>query len=114
MIDAGAQSPRESWLRMVLVDAGLPRPQTQIRVSDVYQTAFIDMGWEELRIGVEYNGDHHRSDRHQFVKDIGRYEMLSGLGWQIIRVVKEHGRAYIVERVREAFCRRGAPLAKSA
>jgi very-short-patch-repair endonuclease len=114
MIDAGAQSPRESWLRMVLVDAGLPRPQTQIRVSDGYQTAFIDMGWEELRIGVEYNGDHHRSDRHQFVKDIGRYEMLSGLGWQIIRVVKEHGRAYIVERVREAFCRRGAPLAKSA
>ena len=114
LLDAGAQSPRESWLRMVLVDAGLPRPQTQIRVSDGYQTAFIDMGWEQLRVGVEYDGDHHRSDRPQFVKDIGRYEMLSGLGWQIVRVVKEHSRAHIVRRVREALDRRGDPLAKSA
>lgn len=114
LMDAGAQSPRESWVRIVLTDAGLPRPQTQIRVTDGYQTAFIDMGWEEMRIGVEYDGDQHRSDRHQFVKDIGRYEMLSGLGWQIIRVVKEHSRAYIVQRVQEAFRRRSGPLAKSA
>lgn len=114
LLDPGAQSPRESWLRMVLIDAGLPRPQTQIRVSDGYQTAFIDMGWEELSIGVEYDGDQHRSDRTQFVSDIGRYEMLAGLGWQVIRVVKEHSRAYIVQRVHEAFRRRGGPLAKSA
>lgn len=114
LVDAGAQSPRESWLRMVLIDAGLPRPQTQIRVSDGCQTAYVDMGWEEVRIGVEYDGDHHRSDRFQFVKDIGRYEMLAGLDWQVIRVVKEHSRAYIVGRVHDAFRRRGGPLAKSA
>ena len=29
----GAQSPKETWLRLVLVQAGLPRPQTQIPVS---------------------------------------------------------------------------------
>lgn len=114
LLDPGAQSPRESWLRMVLIDAGLPRPQTQIRVTDGYQTAFVDMGWEHIRVGVEYDGDQHRSDRRQFVKDIGRYEMLSGLDWQIVRVVKEHSRGYIVQRVREAFHRRGGPLAKSA
>lgn len=33
LVDAGAQSPKETWLRLVLVRAGLPRPQTQIRWS---------------------------------------------------------------------------------
>jgi hypothetical protein len=26
----GAQSPKETWLRLLLIQAGLPRPQTQI------------------------------------------------------------------------------------
>ena len=34
LADAGAQSPKESWLRTVLVEAGLPRPQTQIPIHD--------------------------------------------------------------------------------
>lgn len=33
LFDAGAQSPKESWLRTIIVQAGLPRPQTQIPVS---------------------------------------------------------------------------------
>lgn len=106
LLDGGAGSPRESWLRLVLIDAGLPRPATQIRVSDGYLTAFIDMGWEEDRIGLEYDGDHHLSDRRQYVKDIGRYEMLEQLGWLVIRVVKEHSREVVLHRVREAFGRR--------
>lgn len=114
LTDAGSQSPRESWLRMVLIDAGFPRPQTQIKVSDDSMIAFIDMGWEKLKIGVEYDGDQHRSDRHQFVKDIARHEMLAGLDWQIVRVVKEHSRAFIVHRVREAFRRRSNWVAKPA
>lgn len=117
LLDPGAQSPRESWLRLLLIDGGFPRPQTQIMVSDGCSTAFVDMGWEQPKIGLEYDGDQHRSDRYQFVKDIGRHEMLGNLGWLVIRVVKEHRKAHILERVHEAFQRRGAPalaLAKSA
>lgn len=104
-VDPGAQSPKETWLRLVVTDAGFPRPRTQIRVSDGFSTAFIDMGWEGPRIGLEYDGDQHRSDRRQFVRDIGRHEMLNSLGWTIIRVVKEHSRAFIIQRVGEAFGR---------
>lgn len=114
LMDAGAQSPRESWLRMLLIDAGFPRPETQIMVTDASATAFIDMGWRQPRIGVEYDGDQHRSDRNQFVKDISRHEMLADLGWLIIRVVKEHSRVHIIERVQEAFRRRGNGFAKPA
>ncbi len=106
LLDPGAQSPRESWLRLLLIDAGFPRPQTQIRVAGPFRTAFVDMGWEDVRIGAEYDGDHHLSDRRQFVTDIGRHEFLAGRGWLIVRVVKEHSRANILTRVRDAFAHR--------
>jgi hypothetical protein len=32
LVDGGAASPRESWLRLIYIDAGLPRPTTQIPI----------------------------------------------------------------------------------
>lgn len=107
LMDAGAESPKESWLRLLLVDAGIPRPTTQIRVTDGAMTAFVDMGWEDLKIGVEYDGDHHRTSRRQFLRDIARIEMLERKGWIIVRVVIESHPADILQRVRHAFVRRG-------
>src|SRR6185312_13567677 len=65
LFDAGAQSPKESWLRVVLIEAGLPRPQTQIPVVDEFggPIAYLDMGWQDLKVAVEYDGEQHRSDR---------------------------------------------------
>jgi hypothetical protein len=114
LTDPGAQSPRESWLRLLLIDAGYPRPVTQIPVTDGYATAFVDLGWDEPKIGLEYEGAHHQTDRGQHVRDIGRYDMLEELGWLIIRVVKEHSRGYILRRVDDAFNRRQLPLPRSA
>lgn len=113
LLDAGAQSPRESWLRLLVTDTGFTRPVTQIEVRRAGFTAFIDMGWRAPMIGLEYDGEQHLSDRDRYVRDIGRHETLHQLGWLIIRVVREHSRAFILHRVREAFRRRGA-LAKSA
>jgi very-short-patch-repair endonuclease len=107
LIDAGAQSPKESWVRLILLDAGLPKPRTQIRISDGYSTAFIDLGWDEPKVGIDYDGDQHRSDRRQFVRDIGRYDMIERQGWIDLRVVAEHSATFIVQRVRDAFARRG-------
>jgi len=114
LVDPGAQSPRESWLRLLLIDAGYPRPMTQIPVSDGLTTAFVDLGWDKPKIGLEYEGAHHQLDRGQHVRDIGRYDMLEELGWLIIRIVKEHSRAYILRRVHDAFTRRRMSPAKSA
>lgn len=52
LMDAGAESPRETWLRLVLVRAGFRRPQTQIRIHDEYGqvTARADMGWETSKL----------------------------------------------------------------
>lgn len=106
--DAGAQSPKESWLRVVLTQAGLPRPQTQIPVDDGLGNvvAYLDMGWADVKVAVEYDGEHHRSDRRQYTRDIRRLELVERLGWIVIRVVAGDRPAEVLSRVRAALAHR--------
>jgi len=104
LVDGGAQSPKESWLRLLLVRAGFPRPQTQIPVRNEWgwAEAYLDMGWEDVKVAVEYDGDQHRSSRYQYVKDIRRLETLGRMGWIVVRVVAEDHPDDVIRRVREA------------
>lgn len=104
--DAGAESPKETWLRLLLIEAGFPRPRTQLPVRTGHRTYFLDMGWEDLMIAVEYDGDHHRTDRLQFARDIKRLEELADLGWIVIRVASGTPRREILERLSRAWNRR--------
>jgi hypothetical protein len=108
LVDPGAHSPKETWLRLLLIDAGLPRPETQIpvhdEVGDVF--AYLDMGWEQPKVAVEYDGDQHRSDRRQYRWDIRRLEKLERLDWIVIRVTAGDQPAEIMRRVRTALARR--------
>lgn len=110
LMDGGAQSPKETSLRLLAIDAGFPRPRTQIRVSDGFAEAFIDLGWDEPKIGLDYDGGQHQTDRRRFVHDIGRNELIDRQGWIDLHVVAEHTRAFIVYRLTEAFARRGHRL----
>ena len=110
LVDGGAQSPRETWLRLLLIEAGFPRPQTQLPVCDGTgkAIAYLDMGWEDLKVAVEYDGEQHRTDRRQYIWDVRRRELLDHLGWIVVRVVVGDRREDIVRRVREAIGRRAS------
>lgn len=103
LYDPGAESPKETWLRLLVVEAGFPRPRTQIPVKAGSRDYYLDMGWEDLKIAVEYDGDHHRTDRSQFAKDIRRLEDLAALGWIVIRVAAGTSRLEILTRLRRAW-----------
>jgi len=105
LVDAGAQSPKETWLRLLLSDAGFPRPTTQIPVlgEDGYPRYFLDMGWQDIMLAVEYDGDQHRTDRLQYVKDVERLEYIQRAGWTHVRVLAEHRGYDVVRRVRGAW-----------
>lgn len=108
LIDGGAASPKETWLRLLLIDAGLPIPATQIPVVDGYwPVAFLDLGWEQFKVAAEYDGDHHRTDRRQYAKDQRRLRKLEAFGWLVVRVIAEDKPDDIVRRVRAALRRRG-------
>ncbi|WP_046321000.1 hypothetical protein [Mycobacterium sp. UM_Kg1] len=108
LVDPGAESPRETWLRLLLIRAGFPRPTTQIPVYGKYRTlvAVVDMGWEEIKVGVDYEGDHHRRSARQFNHDIRRAEALAEMGWIDVRITKDDTVGGIVGRVGEARARR--------
>lgn len=111
LVDPGAESPRETWLRLLIIRAGLPRPQTQLPVYNEYGVliAEVDMGYEDLKIAFEYEGDHHRTLRRQFTKDIHRHEAMIELGWIVVRVTVEDTAANVIRRVRLALARRQSP-----
>lgn len=105
MMDGGAQSPKETWLRLLLVDAGYPRPQTQIPVLDDWGLAFafLDMGWSDLMIAVEYDGDQHRKDRTRYVWDERRLRRIIRAGWLHVKVIAEDRPSDILARVEAAW-----------
>lgn len=108
LVDGGAASPKETWLRLLFINAGLPVPATQIPVVDGYRyLAMLDMGWPELGVAAEYDGDQHRTDRRQHVKDQWRLRKLAELGWVIIRVIAEDDPGDVIERARRALLARG-------
>lgn len=88
LVDPGAESPQETRLRLLLVRSGLPKPTTQIPVTDEWGRVRrrIDMGWEDRLVGVEYDGEQHWQDARAYAADIERLEFLAARGWTIVRV----------------------------
>lgn len=108
LVDGGAASPQETRLRLLYVDAGLPRPETQVPVFDGRRAVrFLDLGWERFRVGSEYDGDVHRTDRRSYVKDVRLRPVIERLGWAVDHVIKEHRDDEIVERTRRNLLSRG-------
>jgi hypothetical protein len=78
------ESPGESWLRLRLLDAGFPRPQAQIRILDdqgrlVYR---LDLGYPDLKLGLEYDGqEFHDSPEAQKHDTRRRRRLDRQFGW---------------------------------
>jgi very-short-patch-repair endonuclease len=105
LADGGAESPKETELRLLLVRDGLPRPTTQIKVGK----RRIDMGWPRVKVGVEYDGGQHWTDPGKHAEDIERLEFLASQGWIIVRVSARqlHRQPQeVLRRVRDALSRR--------
>jgi very-short-patch-repair endonuclease len=99
-------------LRLLLIRAGFPWPQTQIAIRNDWGwiEAYVDMGWEDIKVGVEYEGGQHQTSRYQYRKDIRRLETVERhYGWILVRVVAEDHPAEVIRRVGEARASRAQP-----
>ena len=109
LVDGGAASPQETRLRLMFIDAGLPWPTTQITVVDRCgrHLRTLDMGWEDYKVAIEYDGEQHQTSRPQYVKDHWVLPQLAAMNWDVIQVIKEDHDADIVNRVCRALRERG-------
>jgi hypothetical protein len=114
LVDGGAESPYESLTRLLLIRAGFPPLETQIRVFDDHGFVFarIDMGWRQWQVGVDFEGAHHWSEPRQRSWDIERFARLPELGWNDVRLTSGilHNRPQsFLDRVGAALTARGCP-----
>ena len=82
LIRVGADSAPETFLRLALVDAGLPEPELQVRIvaGDPYSPS-ADLGYRARRIAIQYDGGHHLT-REQQSRDNHRDACFHSAGWQ--------------------------------
>ena len=79
--------PPESRLRVRLVHAGIPRPQTQVVITrDGRFVARCDLGWAEFRVAVEYDGLWHAESASQIHADRRRLNDLVAADWVVLHV----------------------------
>jgi hypothetical protein len=77
-----AESPMETRLRMLLMLAGLPRPEVQVDVHDE-EGGFLarpDLLYRLQRLAIEYDGGNHRD---RMVDDNRRQNGLTGAGLRL-------------------------------
>jgi hypothetical protein len=88
--DPRPESPAESWVRMSIIDAGLPTPEIQYSVVvDGTERYRLDLAYPLHRICVEYDGvDFHTAadDRNA---DEKRREWLREQGWTVLVLTKD-------------------------
>ena len=79
-----AESPMETRLRMLLVLAGLPRPEVQVSLygDDGQFLARPDLLYRAQRLAVEYDGGNHRD---RMIDDNRRQNGLIGAGLRLLR-----------------------------
>ncbi len=108
LVDPGAESPQETRVRLLIIRAGYPPPETQIPVYNEYGVLIgeVDMGWRDLKIAVDYEGKHHRMSREQFDKDIRRIRDLTEADWIVIRVTVQDTEATILRLLADAWASR--------
>lgn len=107
LLDPGAESPKETWLRLLVIRSGYPRPRTQIPVPkpDTSGMYFLDMGWEDIMLALEYDGGQHWDNSKRIAYDIKRAEDLREIGWSVVHVMKEHRAADVLNRLGRAWAR---------
>jgi hypothetical protein len=81
---APAESPMETRLRCLLIQAGLPRPEVQVTLRDgsARFAGRVDLYYPDARLVLEYDGGNHRE---RLVADDRRQNVLVNSGYRLLR-----------------------------
>lgn len=87
----GVDSPQETDLRLLIVRAGLPEPEVNVKryAADGSYLGKPDLGYGWCRLALEYQGDHHRTDLETWRYDLARRERFEDEGWRVVLVSRQ-------------------------
>jgi hypothetical protein len=84
-IDHQSASAGESWLRLRVIDAGFPRPESQLEIVDAAGVRrFLDLGYRRLKVGIEYDGRQFHTADPDVVHDGDRRQQIEAIGFVLV------------------------------
>lgn len=91
LADDGAESPGESAARFVVLRDGFAVPRTQMPIETRLGTFWADLGWEEWKLVLEYDGrtKYVGQETERFMQEKRRHDAVLETGCRILRVTKE-------------------------
>lgn len=99
-----AESPMETRLRWMLLEAGLPRPQVQTELHNE-EGRFVgraDLYYPAARLVIEYDGQNHRD---RLAEDNRRQNALLSAGYRLLRFTTSDRPEAVTALVRKALTR---------
>ena len=90
LADERAESPMESRMRWRFVEGGLPAPAVQVTVGDGGRRHRLDTGWEDHRIGAEFDGLVAHMTREQLDADRERHNWVTEHSWRLLHFTARH------------------------
>jgi hypothetical protein len=111
-VRVGSMSPLETDVRLNAEDAGLPEPELDVEIRSVggRLRGIADMRYPRFRVLIEVEGDHHRTDRRQWARDIEKQAAYAAEGYETVRLtgiqVRQHPERGVT-LVRDALLRGG-------
>jgi very-short-patch-repair endonuclease len=99
-----AESPMETRLRWMLIQARLPRPQvqTELRNQEGRFVGRADLYYPNARLVIEYDGQNHRD---RLVEDNRRQNLLLSAGFRLLRFTASDRPEAVTTQVRQALTR---------
>lgn len=88
LVRENVESPKETVVRLMLIDAGFLEPAINVPIWTPGATFpfRLDLAYPEQKIAIEYDGDWHRTDQRRFQLDRRKDDVLHELGWRVVRV----------------------------
>lgn len=86
LLDDRAESPKESHLRVLMVDGGLDSFESNVSIRVTSGHSYRgDLVHRGAKVVLEYQGDHHR-EPEEFRRDMTRRSRLEADGWHIMLI----------------------------
>lgn len=92
LIRVGSASPLETEYRLDAAAAGLPDPELDVEIFDASGRflGITELVHAAFGVLVEVEGDHHRTTRAQWDRDIEKYAAYVAAGWEVVRLTSRH------------------------
>ena len=92
LMDPHSDSPKDTQTRLCLLSYGLWGFAANYTVPGAMfnggAPVTLDLADSDLLIGIEYDGDQHRTDKTQWRRDAWKRRQLESMGWTIVAVTQ--------------------------